>query len=91
VQRCFVISNYEIASNQFRVRARYPNPLVMTSLAEIDHMQAGQYVVREEDLPLFSLHPCSAGGQVCVGKFAAGDRNGHPSLELGTAVSPAHP
>jgi hypothetical protein len=91
VQHCFVISNYEIASNQFRVRARYPNPFVITSLAEIDRMQAGQYLVRAEDLPLYSLHPCPTGAQVCVGRLFAGDRNGHPSLELGTAVTPAHP
>jgi hypothetical protein len=91
VLRCFVLSNYEIASNQFRVRARPDSPLVETNLPENDQMQDGIYVIREQDLPLFALHPCPAVGHVCVGKLAAGDQNGHPSVELGTAIAPAHP
>lgn len=91
VGRCFVLSNYEIASKQFRVRAQVGSPLIESSIVENDLMQNGKYVVREKDLPLFALHPCPTVGHVCVGKLAAGDRNGNPSVELGTAIAPAHP
>jgi hypothetical protein len=91
VARCFVLSNYEIASKQFRVRSQPDSPLVESSIAENDRMQNGTYIVRDRDLPVFALHPCPTAGHVCVGKLAAGDRNGNPSVELGTAVAPAHP
>jgi hypothetical protein len=91
VQHCFVIDNYEIASNQFRLRARSATPLVERSLVQNDRMQAGTYLVRAEDLPLFTLRACPNGRSVCLGKLAAGDRNGYPSIELGTAITSAHP
>jgi hypothetical protein len=91
VQHCFVINNYEIASNQFRLRAKSDTPLVEKNLAANDRMQDGTYLVRPEDLPLFSLRPCPDGKSVCLGKLAAGDQNGHPSIELGTALTPTHP
>jgi hypothetical protein len=91
VQHCFVIDNYEIASNQFRLRARSASPLVERNLAQNDRMQTGTYVVLPDDLPLFTLRACPNGRSVCLGKLAAGDRNGHPSIELGTAITSAHP
>ena len=91
VERCFIVSNYELVSNQFRVRVKFQNPLVSKDLRAIDSMQEGLYVVKPEDLPLFAIHPCEQRGKVCVGQLKAGDRNGNPSIELGTAVAPSNP
>jgi hypothetical protein len=88
VQHCFVISNYEIASNQFRIRSDSANSLVAKKLTEIDQMQRGSYVVKTDDLPLFSLHACGPLGGICLGRLAAGDQNGHPSIEFGTPNNP---
>jgi len=55
IGHCFDYGNYEPASAQFRIRALAGSPVVMDSMNRVREFQAGRYVVRDGDLPLYGV------------------------------------
>jgi hypothetical protein len=79
VRRCFVYSNYEPSSNQFRVRiARSGSPLASDSPDDANDMQGGGYEIQQSDLPLNVLYQCDRSDwtKLCLRDLAAGEITG---------------
>lgn len=88
IGHCFIVSNYEIASRQFRVRARATNEMAEADFEKADAMQRGEYVVQAADLPLYVLVRCGAAMEdECLGRPYPGDQTGKPTLILGPAAA----
>jgi hypothetical protein len=59
IRHCFVYSNYEPSSRQFRVRIeKRGSPLVTDSAENADDMQGGGYEIEKRDLPVTQLYQC---------------------------------
>jgi len=78
VGHCFLFSNYEPSTRQFRIRVRQGSPVVTSSVDDSDDMQSGLYDVQEEDLPLKQIYQCDARDltQICIREIAADEKNG---------------
>jgi hypothetical protein len=98
VGHCFLFSNYEPSTRQFRIRVRQGSPVVTTSVDDSDDMQSGLYDVQEEDLPLKQIYQSDARDltQICIRDLAADEKNGrlgyNPLPDLSsTPDDPANP
>ena len=89
IGRCFSFANYEPSSLQFCVRALPGNYFVTTSVDQSDDMSSGDYILRNEDLPLTSVYQCNEGDftQLCALPLRAGQKTEDP--ESDTAPVPA--
>jgi hypothetical protein len=78
VGHCFLYSNYEASTKQFRLRVREGSPVVVGSPDDSDDMQSGLYEVRDDDLPLKEIYQCDAKDwtKLCVRDLKAGEKNG---------------
>jgi len=78
VAHCFLYSNYEPATKQFRLRVREGSPVVTASTDDSEDMQFGSYEVQDEDLPLKEIYQCDAGDwtKLCIRDLKAGEKNG---------------
>jgi hypothetical protein len=79
VGRCFVYSNYEASSNQFRVRiAKGGSRMVSDSPDDANDMQGGGYEIQQADLPLKLLYQCDREDwtKLCLRGLAAGEITG---------------
>jgi hypothetical protein len=78
VGRCFLYSDYEPATKQFRVRVRQGSPIVTSNVDDNGDMEAGAYEVREGDLPLKEIYQCDEDDltKLCIRDLAAGEKNG---------------
>jgi hypothetical protein len=56
IGRCFSFANYEPSTAQFRVRCEPGNTFVASSYADSVALQAGGYVVKAGDPPLYLLY-----------------------------------
>ncbi len=73
IGRCYSYHNYEPGSWAFRVQARRPNAFVVFSARDAAQVGRGEYVVKEEDLPLYQLTPCEP-ERLCVQALRSGER-----------------
>jgi hypothetical protein len=80
VGKCFVFQNYEPASGQFRVRVRAGSPVATDNSEAAEKMEAGEYIVREKDLPISEINQCDENDptKLCLHPLAAGELNGVP-------------
>ncbi len=78
IGHCFLFSNYEPSTGNFRVRVGQGSPVVSASVDDSEDMQFGSYDVEEEDLPLKQLYQCSASDltRICIRDLAEGEKNG---------------
>jgi hypothetical protein len=79
VGRCFVYSNYEPSSNQFRVRlAKGGSWIASDSPDDANDMQGGGYEIQRADLPLKLLYQCDRADwtNLCLLDLAAGQITG---------------
>ena len=79
IGRCFVYSNYEPSTRQFRVRVRPEgSPIVVSSPPAGLAMSEGRYVVQFADLPMAQIYQCDEKdlGRLCIRDLAAGQING---------------
>jgi hypothetical protein len=78
IARCFSYANYEPASRQFRIRVRAGSPVVGASDDDNEDMQAGEYEVRDEDLPMVEIYQCDPANltKLCLRSLVAGEKNG---------------
>ncbi len=78
VGHCFLYSNYEPATRQFRVRVGEGSPVVVASVDDSEDMQFGSYEVQDEDLPLKQIYQCDANDwtKLCIRDLRAGEKNG---------------
>ena len=93
IGRCFSFANYEPASLQFRVRALPDNYVVTTSVDQSDDMSSGDYIVKEEDLPLTSIYQCDEAdfAQLCALPLRAGQKTEDPESEPARQSAPGAP
>jgi hypothetical protein len=78
IGRCFVYSNYEPSSRQFRVRVTPGSPVASASSDDAEDMQAGSFEISDSDLPLKQLYQCDVNDwtKLCLRDLAAGDNTG---------------
>jgi len=71
--RCFSYANYEPSVGQFRVQAARENGIVAYDFRDSWAMQAGGYLVKPRDVPLYRIDLCGMGSRdLCVAPVAAG-------------------
>jgi hypothetical protein len=79
IARCFVYSNYEPSSRQFRVRVATGGSWIVAESSEnAEDMQGGGYELERSDLPVKHLYQCDRGDwtKLCLGDFAEGQSTG---------------
>jgi len=79
VRKCFSFQNYEPPSQQFRVRVEDDDSPVNTGDTDSSQeMEAGEYIVQPEDLPMAQIYQCDDRDltQLCIRQLAAGEANG---------------
>jgi len=79
VGRCFVYSNYEPSSGQFRVRvAKRGSWIVEASSENAEDMQGGGYDIDAGDLPLKHLYQCDRADwtKLCLADLREGESTG---------------
>ncbi|HEV8074899.1 MAG TPA: hypothetical protein VGP66_03585 [Candidatus Acidoferrum sp.] len=82
VGHCFLYSNYEAATKQFRLRVREGSPVAVASTDDSEDMQFGSYEVQDEDLPLKEIYQCDAKDwtKLCIRDLRAGEKNGEGEI-----------
>jgi hypothetical protein len=84
IGRCFVYSNYEPSTRQFRVRiVPEGSPIVASSPPAALAMSDGKYVVQPADLPMAQIYQCDENdpSKLCIRQLAAGEVNGRISYQ----------
>ena len=79
IRHCFVYSNYEPSSKQFRVRVKPNATFIVTDNAEdADDMQGGGYEIDKRDLPVTQLYQCDPTDwtKLCLHPLSAGESTG---------------
>jgi len=78
IGHCFLVSNYEPSTRQFRIRVQQGSPVVTASVDDSEDMQSGTYDVEDEDLPLKQIYQCQASDltRICIRDLAADEKNG---------------
>ena len=79
IGRCFVYSNYEPSTRQFRVRiGPEGSPIVVSSPPAGLAMSQGTYVVQAADLPMAEIYQCDERdlSRLCMRQLVAGEING---------------
>jgi hypothetical protein len=78
IGHCFSYANYEPSSGQFRMRAHPGSPVVSASDDDTEDMQAGEYEVQDEDLPVMEIFQCDENDltKLCIRDLASGEKNG---------------
>jgi hypothetical protein len=84
VGHCFLYSNYEPSTKQFRVLVREGSPVVVASPDDSEDMQFGSYEVQDEDLPLKEIYQCDPQDwtKLCIRDLKAGEKNGAGGIRL---------
>jgi hypothetical protein len=78
VGKCFSYQDYEPASGEFLLGVRKGSPVVTDDPASSRQMEAGEYVVKPEDLPMWQIYQCDPKDMTRLGlrPLAAGEVNG---------------
>lgn len=79
IRHCFVYSNYEPSSQQFRVRVQKGATFMVTDSADdADDMQGGSYEIEKKDLPLEQLYQCDRSNwtKLCLHDLKEGETTG---------------
>ena len=78
IGHCFLVSNYEPSTRQFRVRVQQGSPVVTASVDDSEDMQSGTYDVQDEDLPLKQMYQCDARDltRICLRDLSSDEQNG---------------
>jgi hypothetical protein len=78
IGHCFSYANYEPASRQFRIRVEPGSPVVAASDNDAEDMQAGEYEVQDEDLPMMEIFQCDDNDltKLCIRELTSGELNG---------------
>ncbi len=79
IRHCFVYSNYEPPSGQFRIRVSKGATFIVTDSAEdADDMQGGSYEIDRKDLPVKQLYQCDPTDwtKLCIHDLKEGENTG---------------
>jgi hypothetical protein len=87
IGRCFSYANYEASTKQFRVRVAGPNPFVVSRYGDAMAVQLGTYLVRERDLPLYTVE-ADPDGHLRIRELQPGKRSGVTELDVLSAYPP---
>jgi hypothetical protein len=63
---CYSYANYEIGSQQFRIKGIPGNGIITTSYDDSLSLQSGDYVPSQSDPPLYELTRCETRNGLCV-------------------------
>jgi len=95
IGHCFLVSNYEPSTKQFRIRVRPGSRVVTASVDDSEDMQSGVYEVQEEDLPLKQIYQCDRSGRdltaICIRDLEEDDINGKFGYVPVSPDTPANP
>jgi hypothetical protein len=73
--RCYSYANYEPSTAQFRIRVVAENPIVVSTYGDSSRLQAGTYVVKQRDLPLYQV-VLDPAGHMGIRTLTAGAESG---------------
>jgi hypothetical protein len=78
VGKCFSFQNYEPASGEFHIRVAEDSPVAATDPDTTQSMEAGEYIVLPEDLPMAQIYQCDEKDltRLCLRQLQAGEPNG---------------
>ena len=78
IGHCFSYANYEPSSGQFRIRVQPGSPVVSASDDDAEDMQAGEYEVQDEDVPMMEIFQCDEKDltKLCIRDLSPGEKNG---------------
>ncbi len=78
IGHCFLVSNYEPSTRQFRVRVLQGSRVVTASVDDSEDMQSGTFDVEDEDLPLKQIYQCQSKDltKICIRDLAEDEKNG---------------
>jgi hypothetical protein len=78
VAHCFLYSNYEPSTREFRVRVKEGSPVVTSSNRDAGQMENGMYQVKSTDLPLKQIYQCDSAdlARLCIRDLTVGEVNG---------------
>ena len=72
IGHCYSYANYEPASKQFRLRAVRENPIVTANERDSMDMDAGEYLPKKSEQPIYALFFCNDGsGRICLAPLQA--------------------
>jgi hypothetical protein len=81
LRRCFSYANYEPSSGHFRIRTVAENTWVLANPEDSIAMQAGIYVVKPRDLPLYQLD-LDRNARIVVKALPAGAPGGTTTINV---------
>ncbi len=83
IQRCFTYSNYEVASQLFRVRAHPDSPIAVDTEGKSEKMEAGDYLVKPTDPAFVNIYRCKGDdpAALCSRVLHPGELTGLPDDE----------
>jgi hypothetical protein len=78
IGHCFMYSNYEPSSGQFRVRAGKGSPIATSSADDSEDMEGGSYEVQDSDPPLKRIYQCDPHDftRLCLHDLVEGETTG---------------
>ena len=88
IGHCFVYSNYEPPSGQFRVRVGKGSPLVTDSADDSEDMEGGSYLVQVSDPRLKRIYQCDPADftRLCLRDLVEGETTGQAIPVAGPAA-----
>jgi len=85
IGHCFSYANMEPAAGQYRVRANFGNPFVVTDWKPIVEITFGNYVVEAHDLPLYQIYQSDSNlTALGVRELAVGERTSSAIAKIRT-------
>jgi hypothetical protein len=92
IHHCFLFSNYEPSSKQFRIRVHRESPIATASVYDALAMQSGTYTVQQKDLPLKQIYQCDGRDltQICIRDLGPDEKNGRVGYNPQTVQASTH-
>jgi hypothetical protein len=78
---CYSLANYEASSENFRLRALSPNPVVAATYEDSWRLQVGGYPVQPKDVPLYEV-TVNGSGELAVRILQVGEFTGHSNFKI---------
>ena len=82
IAKCWSYGNYEPSSGLFRIRVSGPNRIVVAEESDVGAMDAGKYIVKAAEQPLYQIKACGPNlpDDLCIRSLSAGDVVEHQDL-----------
>jgi hypothetical protein len=81
IEWCYSYANYELSSSEFQVKALPGSKIALWDWRDSNAAQAGAYIVRAADAPLYKIYPCLPNGEpYCARPLPVGEPVGSETV-----------